>query len=149
MAGLRIRLEGTSKADKSLKRVFRPFLRLCHLKLVVRVPGKEEQVVARFTSCVSKRKVGRLEVFEDVIDSLLSESLVLTYNRPEGVPCQDRDAGEEKEPRGDRVPSGEKEKEKLRLRDLVVATGICMVIGEWSKRQVVIGIIVNILNNIP
>jgi hypothetical protein len=46
-----------------LKRDFRLFLRLWHLKCVVLVPDKGEVVLARFTSVASKRRVGRLEFF--------------------------------------------------------------------------------------
>jgi hypothetical protein len=134
--------KGTRKTDPSLKKVFRPFLRLCHLKCVVLVPqkagqGEKEILLARFTSVISKRKVGRFEIHEDILDAFLEEGFL-------------RRNAEEMQDEG--VVSGDwarKEKLRQRLRDVVVGMGMCMVIEEWRKRQVVIGIIVAILDSIP
>ncbi len=58
-------------------------------------------------------------------------------------------SGEEKSSQGNDVELGEAAKVKLRIRDGVMATAMCMIIREWQKSQVLIGIIVGILDNIP
>jgi hypothetical protein len=58
-------------------------------------------------------------------------------------------SGEEKSPQGNFVELGEAAKVKLKIRDVVTATAMSMIIGEWKKSQVLIGIIVDILDNIP
>jgi hypothetical protein len=58
-------------------------------------------------------------------------------------------SGEEKSPQGNFVELGEAAKVKLKIRDVVTATAMSMIIREWKKSQVLIGIIVDILDNIP
>ena len=42
-------------------------------------------------------------------------------------------SGEGKSPQGNDVELGEAAKLKLRIRDVVMATAMCMIIGEWKK----------------
>ncbi|KAF8848652.1 hypothetical protein BDZ45DRAFT_605584 [Acephala macrosclerotiorum] len=119
------------KGTKSVRRsenFFQPFLRYNHLKLVVAVPSKvvgtheEEVLLATYTSVPASRKAGRLELYQDAIDDFLSEHIHDTF----GLKADTFGA--------------------KRLRDVLVASAMCMVISEYQKRQVIIQIILAALN---
>lgn len=121
---------------------WRGWLRYNHLKLVVRVPladhpkdiaicdsGFREVVLAKYTSSTKYMKAGALEMFDDVINHVWRE-YVLPMER------QERNRREKEKEDGSfkygRNPATVKE---TRFWDALVATGMCMVVGEWQKRE--------------
>lgn len=136
----------------SRKRFWRHFQRYQHLKLVVVLPRAvedgaklsegDEILLAMYTSAVSKRKAGRLEVFWDVVEEFLNDHIGelckpdTSASRPLPKPI-DPDV-REKSPQ-EQEPTLE-EKTKERMRDIIMATALCMVIGEFGKRQALLSL---------
>ncbi|EHL01010.1 hypothetical protein M7I_3037 [Glarea lozoyensis 74030] len=147
--GFQFAWKGTTVVDVQPKKFgwFRETMtRWNHLKLIVTVldqgehlqNGPSEIVLARYTSVLSARKAGRLEIFHDMLDLFLRENLtaltstggniVLEKQDPATVdPFQD--LGSPTEPRS------EEEKTAQRLKDVVVASAMCMIMGEFQKRE--------------
>lgn len=127
-----------------------------HLKLVVAVPGgtagtKTEICLARFTSVASKRKSGRLVIFDTAVENFLAEHI---FKQEVIVPPSSVRMGDSTPAppslsstviddtahisRDDAVArDAEVEKMRTRFRDLVMATAICMIIGEFQMRLVI------------
>ncbi|CRG91609.1 hypothetical protein PISL3812_08659 [Talaromyces islandicus] len=104
--------------DKWARRLM-PF---SHLKLMAAMPNGEKVFVGQFVCSFGPMKFGRLWIFDSVLERLLDES-------------------EEK--------MGEKgDARKTRLYDLVMATAMCMVIGEWQKRMMVQLVCLLLLNGL-
>ncbi|KAG9228843.1 hypothetical protein BJ875DRAFT_476483 [Amylocarpus encephaloides] len=153
--------------QKRFTRLSRVMTRFNHLKLVVNLPrgnaGQDpekacdvELVLARYTSAMSKRKAGRLEIFQDAIDSFIADHAGhLSLPSVPGVtetPAEDLSLMGIKEKKVEVEPSScdpfldprisndapigfDEQKTQQRLKDLVVASGMCMIIGEFEKRQ--------------
>ncbi|PVH69167.1 hypothetical protein DL98DRAFT_179669 [Cadophora sp. DSE1049] len=140
--------KGTSTVHS--KKLFHPFLRYNHLKLVVLIPGKnldgqqqqEELILARYTSVVAKRKSGRLELCQQAIDSFMNENIQSLCESVQ-VAILPLSAGYEKEKLSSAQEIDPKSAAKTtqRFRDVVVGTALCMIIGEFTKRQVLIQVI--------
>ncbi|KAG4431607.1 hypothetical protein IFR05_012900 [Cadophora sp. M221] len=138
--------KGTQTVQPS-KKIFHPFLRYNNLKLVVFIPGPDgeqpkELILARYASVVAGRKSGRLEVYQHVIDYFLSENAAaLQQYEPTTNLAPDGAFQQEKSPTvQDRKPESST-KTAQRLADIVVGTAMCMIIGEFTKRQVVVSVI--------
>lgn len=119
------------------------WLRYNHLKLVARIPladhpkdvaicdsGFREIVLAKYTSSSKYIKAGALEMYDDVINHVWRE-YVLPQERQEGKGTKEKEEGSFKYGRS---PATVKE---TRFWDTLVATGMCMVVGEWQKRETV------------
>ncbi|QKX55114.1 uncharacterized protein TRUGW13939_02206 [Talaromyces rugulosus] len=112
-AGIQFFWEGTSDvplqtpSDKWSRRLM-PFN---HLKLMARSTRQEKLFVGQYVCSLSPMKYGRLWIFDSVIQDLLEESR------------------EKLDPDFD--------VRKTRVYDLVMATAMCMIIGEWQKRMTV------------
>jgi hypothetical protein len=112
-----------------------------HLKLVVRIPvpdeGKKDRVdtsllyteicLAKYTSAVSSKKAGQLEILDEALSRLLD-----THS---GV--EDCDGGEFLK-KNIPLPYSVKQ---TRLHEVVVATAICMIVAESQKRQTLAAIV--------
>jgi len=143
--GFNFAWKGTGKVHSRAK-IWRPFLMFHHLKLVVTIAGKaveggkqtesSELILAMYTSAVSKRKAGRLEVFQEVLEEFLSENVIPTFKA-----LHIAGHSMEKALVDQRSNIDELKKTQQRLKDVVVATAMCMVIGEFEKRQTIISII--------
>ncbi|KAH7336192.1 hypothetical protein BKA65DRAFT_402523 [Rhexocercosporidium sp. MPI-PUGE-AT-0058] len=136
---------------RSSKKFFHPFLRYNNLKLVVLIPGQEgeqakELILAGYASVVAGRKSGRLEVYQHVIDDFLSEhaAALQQYGLTTNVVSDGALQQEKYLTVQDREPESSA-KTTRRLADLVVGTAMCMIIGEFTKRQVLIGVILALL----
>ncbi|KAI9798385.1 MAG: hypothetical protein M1825_005369 [Sarcosagium campestre] len=120
------------------------FLAFNHLKLVAVLPesidecSKEsylnkaaskcsttEICIATYTSVMSHRKAGRLRLFDDEIDRCLAEM------QP-GAQVQEDPIGEKNSSDKDTF-----EARRTRLIDIIMGTGICMIINEEHKRDCV------------
>lgn len=83
-----------------------------HLKLMARCPvTNEKKFIGQYVCSLSPLKYGRLWIFDSVIENLLEET---------------------KEKLDEKFDI-----RKTRVYDLVMATAMCMVIGEWQKRMTV------------
>lgn len=109
---------------------------LNHLKLIAQIPGRERIFLAHYRSDVSSKKFGRLLVFDSAISRLLEESGNTALRMSLGV-GENPFVAEHKQ--------SESEIKNTRLYDLVMATSMCMVIGEWQKRLTVWFIVVMIV----
>jgi len=102
-----------------------------------------ELTLARFTSVMGYRKSGRLEVFQDTISTFLADHIP----DADAEDLLQRVRGNEKqverfESRGsESFPRKESSKLHQRIADVIVATAMSMVIGEYQKRQTIIAII--------
>ncbi|KAH0542308.1 hypothetical protein FGG08_003245 [Glutinoglossum americanum] len=119
-----------------------------HLKLVVAVPDidntatKTEICLAKLASMAAKRKSGRLEVYDSVIEEPLSEHLLKAPSAageslpppPAAVDKADNDGD------SSTYDSGI-EKKRARFGDVATATAICMVVGERQKRGILLEIV--------
>lgn len=143
--GFKFAWKGTGQVHSRMK-IWRPFMMFHHLKLVVIVPGKamdggkqtesSELVLAMYTSAVSKRKAGRLEVFQEAIEAFLSNNVL-----PNSKALHITEHLTEKPPMDQHPNLAEVTKTQQRLDDVVMATALSMVIGEFEKRQTIISII--------
>ncbi|KAH8654558.1 hypothetical protein BGZ60DRAFT_386155 [Tricladium varicosporioides] len=135
----------------SKRRFWRHFHRYQHLKLVVVLPREEkggvklsegnEVLLAIYTSAVSKRKAGRLEVFWDVVEEFLNDhmgDLCRSDNSATISQAQATDVKAEKSTPEQKLNPEEETRE--RLKDIVMATALCMVIGEFGKRQALLSL---------
>jgi len=130
------------------------FMRFHHLKLCVRVPivatsddsgpvkravsrgsilspfrgksaGFREVCLAKYTSSICAKKAGVLEIYDDVIHRLSLDGVI----------------GMDSEKRRELETAGIIGVKNLRLYDIIVASAMCMMIGEWQKRMVIIAIL--------
>jgi hypothetical protein len=145
--------KGTGKAQT--KKLFRPMLRFNHLKLVVIIPSEEDKstkelTLARYTSVMSSRKMGRLELDQEVINIFLTE-YILDASEPSP---EQKDPANEKSPQEENseteaVRGQAMDKVHRRMEDIIVSTGMSMIIGEYQKRQVIIALILVAIEGAP
>lgn len=141
---LSFRWKGTSTVEGT--GFWKSWLRYNHLKLVVRIPladhpkdiaisdeGYKEVVLAKYTSSTKYCKAGILEMYDDVIAHVWKE-----YVLPQERLAMRRANGEKEKENGsfkyDRSPTSVKESQ---FWDALIATGMCMIIGEWEKRETI------------
>ncbi|KAJ5124950.1 uncharacterized protein N7515_008775 [Penicillium bovifimosum] len=108
--------EGTRDVypDNKWAKIFMPFH---HLKLIARMPGwGNGRLVAHYTPSFACRKFGQLWVFDNVVSELEQSLNSSTLE-------EERDVRE------------------TRLYDLVMATAVCMILGEWQKRTVLLALL--------
>jgi hypothetical protein len=147
--GFKFIWKGTTNVNTRTRKILRPFLRFNHLKLVVIIPSKddgekqipaEEIPLARYVSVASNRKAGRLEVYTDAINSFLSRHIETTRTE-EPQNAQDNLCHNEKSTNIEALNVDSSVKVHQRMQDLIVSSGMCMVIGEYKKRQILLEII--------
>ncbi|CAG8147118.1 unnamed protein product [Penicillium salamii] len=124
-AGLKFSWEGTRDihSDHGWNRNLLPFN---HLNLVAKIPGlvEEEVLVAQYISSFSNDKHGQLWVFDSAVTKLLEKTghppkwIKITENNERFSLDIDWDV------------------QQTRLYDIVMATSVCMIIGEWQKRAI-------------
>lgn len=123
-AGIDFFWEGTRDiaADDTWARLFLPFH---HLKLVGRIAGQEDVYVGEFVAGFSVGTFGRLWIFDSQLAKLLEDSrrTELTMDK-EFHKLHDLEAD-----------GNYDDIRTTRLFDLVMATSMCMVMGEWQKRM--------------
>jgi hypothetical protein len=91
---------------------------LHHLKLIGELPGKERLILAQFTSSFSSKKFGKLWIFDSAISRLVALSRKTDdFEIDSNVMSQLQST----------------EVQDTRLYELIMATAMCMVIGEWQK----------------
>ena len=128
------------------------FMRFHHLKLCVRVPilassddasgpvkrtvsrgfsfrskgaAFREVCLAKYTSSICAKKAGVLDIYDDVIHRLFIDGVIpLDAQR-----------------RQDLESNGMIAVKNLRLYEVIIASAMCMVIGEWQKRATIIAIL--------
>ncbi|KUJ23607.1 uncharacterized protein LY89DRAFT_187736 [Mollisia scopiformis] len=134
--------KGTKNVGRA-QNIFQPFMRYAHLKLVVVVPGRdvnvkeEELLLAQYTCVPASRKAGRLELYQDTIDSFLVEHIHDTFQLRELTVNEKKSLAQ--------VQHSDIKSDQ-RLRDVLVASAMCMIISEYQKRQVIIQLILLALN---
>lgn len=114
-------------------------MRYNHLKLMARVPLLPKDVatfptphsksdhafkyicLARYTSSIGARKAGMLEIYDAAIHRFLLEDVGKETLMEQGI----------------EVGTDLETVKHTRLYDIVVATGMCMIIGEWQKRKTI------------
>ncbi|KAF2460411.1 hypothetical protein BDY21DRAFT_369429 [Lineolata rhizophorae] len=79
-----------------------------------------EICLGKYTSSVLKKKSGELEIFDGAIAGFLAKYL------PSALPCG-----------GETCEDDLASIKRTRFYDVVIATALCMVIGEWQKRLTV------------
>jgi hypothetical protein len=152
-AGLEFYWKGTGTVKES--KTCGWFMRFHHVKLCVRLPisaiadesdgpvkrtlssgsmlspfrsrsnGFREVCLARYTSSIITNKAGVLQVYDDVVYRLLMEGVIVM------------DTAKKR----DLEASGVVGVKALRLYEIIIASALCMIIGEWQKRQVLIAIL--------
>jgi hypothetical protein len=107
--------------DKQWAKWLMPF---SHLKLIARLPGIESEdiLVGQYTPSFALLKFGELWIFDSVVAKLLGEDDSSALTEKGGV-------GELRDIR------------KTRLYELVMATAMCMIIGEAQKREILIALL--------
>ncbi|KAF7520265.1 hypothetical protein PCG10_009319 [Penicillium crustosum] len=106
--------------DDKLARWFMPF---SHLKLIARLPGigSEDIFIGKYTPSFAYRKFGELWVFDSAVSELLGEDHSSTWT-------------EQATERATRSELGDIR--QTRLYELIMATAMCMIIGESQKRMI-------------
>jgi hypothetical protein len=122
-AGIEFFWEGTRNMHSAYKwaRKLMPFN---HLKLIAKIPGVAEEkiFVAQYTSSFGPRKYGELWVFDSAVSDLLERT---------GHPAE---WAKRTEGNGVFSLDGMWDIRQTRLYSLIMATAMCMVIGERQKR---------------
>lgn len=120
-AGIRFSWEGTRDlpVENKLARLLLP---LSHLKLVAHLPGSKSYIIGLFSSAINRDKYGRLWIFDNMISKVLEESGISSF--------RDRDQIEE-----GAVSRSELDIRTTRVYELIMATSMCMIMGEWEKRM--------------
>lgn len=133
-AGLDFHWKGTGAVQE--RRARGPFVRFNHLKLVVALPpgpdpdpaARTELCLARYTSALACGKAGVLE---------LHEAPILRLLRKLGEAGGGTALGARDDDDGHAAPAPAVGAAAVRcagLYDMIVATAVCMVVGEWQKR---------------
>lgn len=104
------------RPDEKFARWFMPF---SHLKLIARRPGVESEdiFVGKYTPSFAYRKFGELWVFDSVVSKLLGEDYSSTWTA-QAAGSEFRDI------------------RQTRFYELIMATAMCMIIGESRKRMI-------------
>lgn len=120
-AGITFFWEGTRDLHENEK-WSRRLLPLHHLKLVAEIPGKQRLFLAQFTSDFSSKKFGKLWVFDSAVSKLLE-----TVDRFQGTDDSEFELGVKSRTFFTDI-------RETRVYELIMATAMCMVVGEWQKR---------------
>lgn len=127
-----------------MRRAAKMFVRWSHLKLVVLLPSEEggdgaeereqnELCLARYECTMGNRKAGRLILVEKVMDAFLQTNAFKPTSTT-GLAFLDHGQGDESNEQS--IRSGKDfEKTRQRLKDVVVATALAMIIIERDKRR--------------
>jgi len=120
---MRVPINATAEADDPVKRTASrgPILS----PISSRRAGFREICLAKYTSSIIAKKAGVLEIYDDV----------LQRSYLDGIIPLDADQRKELETAG---ALGVK---KLRLYEVIIASAMCMIIGEWQKRMVIVAIL--------
>lgn len=123
-AGIYFSWEGTRDlpVEDELARLLLP---LSHLKLVAQLPGGKSYILGLFSSAINRDKYGRLWIFDNMIAKLLEESG--SYSSWDQYRIVEEGAVSQSEPLA----------RTTRMYELVMATSMCMIMGEWEKRMTV------------
>ncbi|CAG8100012.1 unnamed protein product [Penicillium nalgiovense] len=107
--------------DKQWAKWLMPF---SHLKLIARLPGigSEDILVGQYTPSFACRKFGELWIFDSVVARLLGEDGSATLTEQGAV-------------------SAPRDIRKTRLYETIMATAMCMIIGEAQKREILIALL--------
>lgn len=99
-----------------------------HLKLVAKLPGQEtgEVFLGLYVSSMASQKFGELSIFDSAISNVLEQSGNPSLEMPRYVPDHELQSHTEQD-----------EIRTTRLYDLIMATAMCMIIGEAEKRLVI------------
>ncbi|KAJ5675178.1 uncharacterized protein N7477_005112 [Penicillium maclennaniae] len=122
-AGTRFFWEGTRDLHVNEK-WSRRLMPLNHLKLVVELPGRERLFLAHFSSDFSSKKFGKLWVVDSSVTKVLE---MVEVHR--GL-----DGSDPKVSFKSQSESTNLRESRLRVNEIIIATAMCMVIGEWQKR---------------
>lgn len=166
--GKRYLWKGTGRAV-GVKTIASPFVRWSHLKLVVAVPVKEaveneivvgeqakrvkketELCLAMYTCTMGNRKAGRLEIFEEVLDSFVRDhdlELVVVFEDDQ-VADVAKNGTVLATMEGSKPMLNEMEvRTRQRLKDVIVGTALSMIIIERNKRRFLLELLQQIGEN--
>jgi hypothetical protein len=145
--GYKFLWKGTMQVEQ-VRKAAEWFVWCSHLKLVVQLPRKnseevapgirpppEELSLARYSCTMGNRKSGRLEVFQEAIDTFLEEHILISQVSVEGEKTDDSAISIAISAEGSNVSVDSQAKTHQRLRDIVFSTALCMVINERDKRR--------------
>ncbi|KAJ5222938.1 uncharacterized protein N7469_009178 [Penicillium citrinum] len=120
-AGINFIWKGTRDlpVDEKFAKVLLP---LNHLKLIATDPKGNRYFIAFYSSAFNPEKYGRLWVFDNMISNLLEQSGGSQMNDY----LQNAEEGS--------ASRQESDIRRTRIYELVMATSMCMVLGEWEKR---------------
>ncbi|KAJ5581102.1 hypothetical protein N7450_007403 [Penicillium hetheringtonii] len=120
-AGINFTWKGTRDlpVDEKFAKVLLP---LNHLKLIATDPKGNRYFIAFYSSAFNPEKYGRLWVFDNMISNLLEQSGGSQMNDY----LQNAEEGS--------ASRQESDIRRTRIYELVMATSMCMVLGEWEKR---------------
>ncbi|KAJ5118051.1 hypothetical protein N7526_011074 [Penicillium atrosanguineum] len=122
-AGITFFWEGTRDLHVNEK-WSRRLMPLNHLKLIAELPGGERLFLAQFTSDFSSKKFGRLWVIDSAVSKLLE--IVDPFQGPDDSGSV---VGFKSQPQSINLRES-----RFRFNEIILATAMCMVIGEWQKR---------------
>ncbi|KAJ5310805.1 uncharacterized protein N7443_003266 [Penicillium atrosanguineum] len=122
-AGITFFWEGTRDLHVNEK-WSRRLMPLNHLKLIAELPGGERLFLAQFTSDFSSKKFGKLWVIDSAVSKLLE--IVDPFQGPDDSGSV---VGFKSQPQSINLRES-----RFRFNEIILATAMCMVIGEWQKR---------------
>jgi hypothetical protein len=140
-AGLDFYWKGTGTVKETRKCGF--FLHFNHLKLVAQLPspagesqgervGRHEVCLGKYTSSIATQKSGNLDLYDGAMWRLMAEHMPCAFAEvQQGVELAKNDSGVES------AVAEIRPVKKTRLYQVVVATAMCMIIGEKQKRDTV------------
>lgn len=123
-AGVNFFWEGTRDTHANDKWI-KALLPFHHLKLMGQIPGQEKLFIGEYVAGFNRKSFGQLWLFDSQIEKLLEAS------RNVEIPVSDEShklSEFERDFTSDDV-------KKSRAFDLIMATSMCMIMGEWQKRS--------------
>ncbi|KAJ5081057.1 hypothetical protein N7456_008523 [Penicillium angulare] len=123
-AGIRFWWEGT-RDFHAMDNISAKLMPLNHLKLIAQPTHGEKMLVAHYVSDFSSKKFGKLLVFDSAVTRLLEDTCENGFATRQAVAHK---LGE--------TPQ-ESDLKATRIHELIMATAMCMIVGEWEKRMAI------------
>ncbi|KAF2001975.1 hypothetical protein P154DRAFT_521416 [Amniculicola lignicola CBS 123094] len=124
------------------------WLRYNHLKLIARIPAtkgadekeepsQREVCLGKYTSSIAAMKAGTFELYDEAIWRLMVEHLPSVAQGRLKIPSETEKENEDSHEEIQDQKADVGEVKKTRLYQVIVATAMCMIIGEKQKRETV------------